>query len=111
MWRRERGILYLTVASQGQPGTIHLGLISTGYVQINLQYLIISRIFYCLTYFSVKSCCTVLQGGAFKDMIYVSTYSRLFNTSQLMPSESVLMSGKTIQFGPVVEIKSLGFHI
>lgn len=40
------------------------------------------------------------------------TYSRLFNTSQLMPSESVLLSGKTIQFGPVVELKSLGFsHI
>lgn len=81
------------------------------YVQINLQYLIISKIFYCLTYFSVKSCCTVFQWGAFKDMIYVCTYSRLFNTSQLMPSESVLLSEKTIKFGPVVELNSLGFHI
>lgn len=39
------------------------------------------------------------------------TYSRSFNTSQVMPSGPVLLSGKTIRFGPVVELKSLDFHI
>lgn len=110
-WRQEKGILYLTIAGRGQPGTIHLGLISTGCVQVNLQYLIISRILYCLTYFSVKSCCTVLQRGTFEDMNYVCTYSRSFNSFQVIPSESVLLSCKTIPLGPLVELKSLDFHI
>lgn len=111
LWRQEEGILYIDVGGRGQPKTIHLGLISTDYVQVKLLNLIISRIFYCLTYFSVKSCCTVLQWGAFEDMNYECTYTKSFNTSQVMPSESVLLSGKTIQFGPVVELKSLDFHV
>lgn len=44
-------------------------------------------------------------------MNYECTYTKSFNTSQVMPSESVLLSGKTIQFGPVVELKSLDFHV
>lgn len=109
LWRQEADILYIDVAGRGQPGTIHLGFIFTGYVQVKLQYLIISRILYRLTYFSVKACCTVLQWGAFEDMSYMCTYSRSFNISQVMPNESVLLSGKTIQF---VWIKILGIsHI
>lgn len=79
LWRQEAGISHLDVAGRGQPWTIHLGLISTAYVQVKLQYLIISRILCCITYFSVKSCNTVLQReGAFEDTNYMCTYSRSF---------------------------------